>query len=162
MPASSGVCSTCLIQTAMSLTQEARKEIERFLRDGKKIGAIKYLKDTYGFSLNESKVLVEAMENQMAGVTTDAYSHPATSEVAEDTVKSEVLDLLQKGRKIEAIKAAKSGLKTSLKHAKDWVEAMEREASPISAAGMRASRRCSGSGRCGGRCLRGSAGSSSV
>lgn len=54
----------------MSLPQEALKEIESFLYRREKLNAIRHLCDTYGFSQEESSVLVEALEKQLDSVGT--------------------------------------------------------------------------------------------
>ena len=48
------------------MTSEAKKEVESLLQAGQKIRAIKYLNDTFNISLQDSKVLVEALEQEMA------------------------------------------------------------------------------------------------
>ena len=53
----------------MSLPHEAMKEVESFLHKREKLNAIRHLRDKYGFSPEESKVLVEALEKQLSSAS---------------------------------------------------------------------------------------------
>lgn len=66
------------------MTGEAKKEVERFLLNGQKVAAIKYLKDTCNFMLDESKLLVEALEQQMRGsvASPEYYDNSSSSDAA--------------------------------------------------------------------------------
>lgn len=107
------------------MTSEAKKEVETFLLKGEKIAAIKHLKDVYGFSLEESKVLVEAMEQTISirPATAGAYGYTTPDE----SLKSQVLTLLERRQKIEAIKLVKKTLGMPLNTARKWVDDFERE-----------------------------------
>lgn len=112
----------------MSLSQEVQREVARLLREGKKIGAIKYLHDTYGFTLSQSKTLVEAVEEQPDPDAGNSGIQGTMS--ADEALKTEITTLLQQGKKIEAIKMAKDSLGIRLRGAKIWVEDIEREMVP--------------------------------
>lgn len=113
----------------MSITREAKKEVERFLREGRKIAAVKYLTETYGFSLTQAKTLVEAVEQYRETLPADGTS-AAGRPAADEVLRAEVKSLLASGKKIEAIKMAKETLGVRLKGAKLWVEDTEREMDP--------------------------------
>ena len=102
------------------MPREAIKEVERFLRDGRKIAAIKYLQDSHRLSLNQAKILVNALEPKT--------EIPESINISPDEVlKADLKALLESGKKIEAIKKAKETLGLRLPGAKVWVEDIERE-----------------------------------
>lgn len=113
----------------MSMTLEAKHEVERFLRNGEKIGAIKYLRDTYGFSLEQSKILVEAMEGSLDPALGNVY--PDSRKVAlNEHEQSHATALLESGKKMEAVKYAKEKLRIPLREAKEIVDELERSVNP--------------------------------
>lgn len=59
----------------MSLPHEAKQELERFIQKGEKIHAIEHLMNRYGFSGEESKAIVSALEQQ----ATSPSANPAVS-----------------------------------------------------------------------------------
>ena len=81
------------------MTQETKQEVERFLRDGDKPGAIKHLRETYGFSLAQSKILVEAMEEKLYLISDKPWLKQDT--VPDESAKARLTGLLAGGRKIE-------------------------------------------------------------
>jgi ribosomal protein L7/L12 len=113
----------------MSISREAKKEVERFLREGRKIAAIKHLRDYYGLSLSQSKVIVEDLE-QNGDDGPVAASFPDGSPNADEILKAEIKRLLAGGKKIQAIKLAKDTLRIRLNGAKVWVDDIEREMNP--------------------------------
>lgn len=124
----------------MSMSQEARKEAERLLRNGQKIEALKYLADTYGVSLQESKLLVEALELELFGKPQPLPEEPEmqgeeslTNEDAdffEDEDRKDIEHLLRTKSKIEAVKWLKEKRDLGLKEALRRVEIIEREINP--------------------------------
>jgi len=113
----------------MSMTEEAKREIERFLQRGQKIGAIKHLKDIYGFSLAESKILVEAFEGQTDSSSVNARLYTGDASL-DEVSKSKVIALLRAGNKIGAIKYLKEHLNIRLKDAKHKAEELQKEINP--------------------------------
>lgn len=113
----------------MSITAEAKKEVERLLQVGQKIQAIKYLRDTFGIALPESKLLVEALEKELASTSINSPAEDTGTALSRD-LKAEVTRLLQAGKKIEAVKYAKTDLRTGLKEALAFVEKVEKEINP--------------------------------
>lgn len=108
----------------MSITREAIGEVERFLQKGEKLGAIKHLKDAYGLSLEESRILVETLEAKMSGVPLPrhATSRPGIQGHSREKLKS----LLDSGNNIGAIKYIKDRFNLRLKDARDLVKEMEK------------------------------------
>jgi ribosomal protein L7/L12 len=113
----------------MSISAEAKKEAGRLLRQNGKTAAIKYLCDMFGVSLEESKLLVEALEIETGtqpGVSPDAgFAMALTGEL-----KTEVIHLLQDRKKIDAVKRVKQALNTGLKEAMVMVEEVDKETNP--------------------------------
>lgn len=102
------------------MSREAIKEVERFLREGRKIAAIKYLQDSHRLSLNQAKILVNALEPKTE-ISESINISP------DEVLKADLKALLESGKKIEAIKKAKDTLGLRLPGAKVWVEDIERE-----------------------------------
>jgi len=114
----------------MPISSEAKQEVERFIRSGQKIEAIKYLCDTFQVSLADGKLLVESVEAEMHSATTAAspsFTTPAT--LAGDT-KMEVQRLLRDRKKLEAVKYVRLQTQAGLKEALEMVEEVEREINP--------------------------------
>jgi ribosomal protein L7/L12 len=114
------------------VTSEAKKEVERLVRQGQKLQAIKYLMDTFGTTLDESKTLTETVELEIAAET--AAIPPNIAQVSASRIpanlRAEVFRLLQAKKKIDAIKLVKKELNTGLKEAAELVEEVEKEINP--------------------------------
>lgn len=93
-------------------------DLKSLLADGQKIEAVKLYRERTGAGLAEAKEAVEALGRG------DAL--PQTQTPASD-VESEVLPLLEGGKKIQAIKLYRERTGVGLKEAKDAVEAIARE-----------------------------------
>ncbi len=106
----------------MSLTNEAKVEVQRLLQNGQKIKAIKYICDTFGVSLTDGKALVETIQDEM--------QENATARGIDHELKEEVLKLIKEQSKIEAIKFVKEWLDVSLSEAHRIVTDIEEENSP--------------------------------
>ena len=115
----------------MSMTIEAKEEVEKLLRAGERLRAIQYLNNTFNISLQDAELLVAALE-QEKNITADRAS--ATSTYAATTLdgplKAEVTQLLQQGRKLDAIKSVRKNLHVGLKEALVMVEEVAREVNP--------------------------------
>ena len=107
----------------MSVSREALKEIQSFLLKGEKINAIRYLKETYGFSLEESRILVESVEGKIRPAET-SFTDKA---VLDENARDHVAQLLGQGKKIQAIKWVKTSTGANLKAAKTLVEQVEKQ-----------------------------------
>lgn len=122
----------------MSFTSEAKQEVERLLRDGQKIHAVKYVHNTFNVSLADAKKLVEAVELEM-NTAASSYSDTATDSTEESystgtgltpLVEMHVTSLLQSGKKIEAVKYVKELLNIGLKESLEIVEEVELKVKP--------------------------------
>src|SRR5688500_11206930 len=101
----------------MSLTSEAKKEVERLLLSGQKIRAVKYLHDTVNISLLDAKTLVEAVEHEHVSgrpggeLSPSPFSAPSATAL-DGALKAQVIALLTVNKKIEAVKLVKTQLNT--------------------------------------------------
>lgn len=114
----------------MSMTQEAKEEVEKLIRQGNKLLAIKYLHDTFQVSLQESKMLVEALEREIqAKDSTSASTFPTVSSLQGDD-RIIVENFIRQQRKIEAVKFVHKKLNLGLKEALTQVELIQKEIDP--------------------------------
>lgn len=117
-----------------SLTNEAKEEVARLLRDGRKIEAIAYLEDAFDVSPDDAKLLAEAVEREMVFSAPAAYpdavspTHTAAHEPSTD--RAHVEQLLRANQKMEAIKYVRQRQGLHLKDALRRVEEVEREVNP--------------------------------
>lgn len=116
----------------MSITTEAKNEVQRLLQQHQKIAAIKYLCDTFGVSLQESKILVEAVEKELSTTSqpVSAAIGGQTSTALSGALKAQVISLLLANKKIDAVKLVKTELNTGLKNALILVEEVDKETNP--------------------------------
>jgi ribosomal protein L7/L12 len=91
------------------------EQIRVLLGQGRKIEAIKVFREATGAGLAEAKEAVEALEKGQ---------DPLSRVKPGDGLESEVLALLEQGKKIEAIKVYRNRSGAGLKDAKDAVEAL--------------------------------------
>src|SRR5688572_3231247 len=104
----------------MSMNQEAREEVERLIRQGNKLQAIKYLHDTFDISLADAKRLVDALANELAlANSSQAENNPFTEQQSELQGEDRMIvqRLLQEGKKMEAIKYVRAKRNLGLKEA---------------------------------------------
>jgi len=98
---------------SVTATPEMLTQIQDLLAQGKKIDAIKRFREETGAGLKEAKDAVEALEQ----------GRPlALLGQLDEGFESELTELLQAGRKIEAIKRFREQTGAGLKEAKDAVE----------------------------------------
>lgn len=97
------------------MSPEIETQVRDLIRQGRKIEAIKVYRGATGLGLAESKRDVEAIE---------AGRRPAT---AVGVGAGVVRDLLDQGRKIEAIKAYREATGSGLAESKEAVESLMRE-----------------------------------
>lgn len=101
------------------LTESQTKQIVTEIRQGRKIQAIKLMREFTGFGLAEAKDAVERMEAEgSARPSSDSATPPQGNSLAKP-----VVDALLAGRKIEAIRLHRQRTGLGLKEAKDEVEA---------------------------------------
>lgn len=93
-------------------------ECRRLLDAGKKIQAIKHYRDITQIGLREAKQAVEALADQPMRPQTPSH----------DALEREVLQLMHKSQKIQAIKLYRQQTGLGLKEAKEAVEALYEQA----------------------------------
>lgn len=93
--------------------QDLERELTGLLQDGKKIEAIKLFREQTGAGLKDAKDAVEAFERGLP------IGLPGQ---LDERFERELSELLQAGKKIEAIKRFREQTGTGLKQAKDAVE----------------------------------------
>ena len=97
-------------------TADLKQQVRALLDDGQKIAAVKLYKDQTGVGLAEAKAAVEALE---AG-----GGPPSTPAEMSDDLEAELLRLLGRGDKLEAVKLYKDQKGVSLLEAKQAVESL--------------------------------------
>lgn len=90
-------------------------ELRALLAEGRKIEAIKRYREATGVGLAAAKEAVEALERGEALPTPNAV---------DSVLETEIVSLLERGEKIEAIKIYRKETGADLKEAKDAVEAI--------------------------------------
>jgi len=98
---------------------EQTRQIATLLQQGRKIEAIKLLRETTGIDLKEAKEEIDRLMAEM-----EAGGMAVIPERASLLGSSEVHDLARQGKKIEAIKLLREETGLSLKEAKARVEAL--------------------------------------
>jgi ribosomal protein L7/L12/DNA-binding beta-propeller fold protein YncE len=103
------------------------QEIIELVHEGEKIDAIKLFRETFGTGLKESKDAVEALERGENIDLTSFSVQSRTGAVQADPVDMamRIRELLDAGKKIEAIKVYREAAGAGLKESKDVVEAFE-------------------------------------
>lgn len=95
------------------------------LRAGKKIEAIKIVRERLGIGLKEAKELVERVGDAGPIGSRDAISTSSESAPHPTSLPPEAYEALRAGNKIEAIKIVRDRHALGLKEAKDLVERIE-------------------------------------
>lgn len=103
---------------------EAPRKIADLIREGKKIEAIKLLRDTTGIGLKEAKEEVDRLSIEMSGQASSQPMADARGPDLSGTLSKEVVDLARQGQKIQAIKLLREQTGMGLKEAKEQVEAV--------------------------------------
>lgn len=103
------------------MNEQLNDEIRRELQAGRKIAAIKLYRQHSGASLVAAKNYVEDLEAGRDPSADDLHSQLAGAQL------DEILDAIQAGNKIEAVKLYKEGSGVSLMEAKEFVERLMRE-----------------------------------
>lgn len=115
---------------AAPLPSDLEAQARALLARGKKIEAIKLVRQSTQLGLKEAKEYVDALS---AG---GSFTLPETTEASQpatltSAAQDEVLALLAQGRKIEAIKVARQHTGWGLKEAKDYVETLPASDPPL-------------------------------
>jgi ribosomal protein L7/L12 len=101
-------------------SEQFASEIRALLSEGRKIEAIKRVRERTGIGLKEAKDAVEAMGEREPRSTTLAEREPRSTTLAD--LEPELIAFLEQGRKIEAIKRVRDRSEMGLKQAKDLVD----------------------------------------
>jgi len=96
------------------MQESVENEIRKLLASGRKIEAIKRYREETGVGLAEAKDAVESLE---AG-----SSFPESTQPDDSDLTSQVISLLGRGEKIEALKLYRDRFGVGLKEAKEAVE----------------------------------------
>lgn len=107
----------------MSITQEAKQEVQQLLAAGQKQLAVQYLSDTFQISEDEANVLVNALENE-------SQSLKSSTTILTGDIKIKVIDFLKVNKKMEAIRYVREKTGAQLKSALELVEEVEKEINP--------------------------------
>ena len=106
------------------MTSAQRREIIEALQNRQKIEAIKLYREATGRDLMEAKDFIESLQQSLTtGEVPDADRQLSLS----DELRNEIVEQLQAGKKIHAVKVYRDATSTSLRQAKDAVEAIGRE-----------------------------------
>jgi len=104
----------------------ALQEVSALLSAGKKIEAIKLYRQHFGVGLKESQDAIERIERgEPVQITQGVLRSEDRPPVDLTELESELRQLLQEGRKIEAIKRYREGFGEGLSDSKDAVDAFE-------------------------------------
>ncbi|MET7469424.1 50S ribosomal protein L7/L12 [Micromonospora sp. NPDC005686] len=95
-------------------------EVLRLIHAGRKVEAVKLLREQTGLSLLEAKQAVDALSSG----GTWSPGAPAPGTVVDDAVRAEAARLLHRGKKIQAVKVVREHTHMSLAEAKRYVESL--------------------------------------
>ena len=102
-------------------------EIKNLVAEGNKIAAIKLYREVFDTSLTEAKESVERLADGEAVTVTQVsvLTEGEALQTRNDLAEAEIRQLLQDGKKIEAIKHYRETYHTGLKDSKDAIEVFE-------------------------------------
>jgi ribosomal protein L7/L12 len=106
---------------------QGQTELVQLLREGRKIMAVKRYRELTGVGLAEAKAAVDQLEQQL-GAGDDADLPPVSPEWVSserEAMAAQVVSLVQRGNKIEAIRLYREAARVSLHEAKEAVDAIE-------------------------------------
>ncbi|KAA5540515.1 hypothetical protein FYK55_21155 [Roseiconus nitratireducens] len=98
-------------------------ELRADLRDGQKLAAIKRYREWTGCSLIDAKHFVDALQSQGATGEVSPTSSDAMEELSDDQM-DQVLDAIERGEKLRAVKLYLTFTGKSLRESKDLVESI--------------------------------------
>ncbi len=101
------------------------QQVQQLAQAGQKIEAIKLFREHTNLGLNEAKDAVEAMEAGQVTTTITTNHFTQKMELTPD-VTDQVIQLVQQGRKIEAIKLIREQTNLGLKESKDIADGLEK------------------------------------
>ncbi|WP_353161128.1 ribosomal protein L7/L12 [Acinetobacter guillouiae] len=102
---------------------QQRQEILLLIQQGRKVEAVKWVKDHSDLGLKEAKDYVENLtENAYNFAFADTAQSDSSRDIHLQIPQQDILALIQQNRKIEAIKLVMENSNLGLKDAKDFVE----------------------------------------
>jgi ribosomal protein L7/L12 len=119
------------VPTPVAPPGQGQEELVALLRDGRKIMAVKRYREMTGVGLAEAKAAVDDLEQQIAAGVEPVVPLPgqvaprpaATPDM--EALAGQVVSLLQRGNKIEAIRVYREAMNAGLREAKEAVETIE-------------------------------------
>lgn len=97
------------------MTQEVREAVENLLRSGEREKAIQYLQDKFNIATSDAALLVQTLERE-EGILQSNNASPTTSDTSttlDGALKTEVTELLSKGRQSDALRRVREELNVS-------------------------------------------------
>lgn len=114
-----------IAQSRAPLTGDVAADARALLGQGKKLEAIKRVRELSGLGLKEAKEYVDALEAGQSPLEPARVAAAPPAVVADPAaVEAEARALLADGRAIEAIKLVRQRTGLGLKEAKDYVDAL--------------------------------------
>jgi hypothetical protein len=108
-----------------------KKEVALLLKSGQLDEAIQYLQKSFSISLQNAHVLIDVLEREVADSGNgDSFAAVATAPTLDAKVKTEVVQLLQKKRKAEAVQFLRKHVHMGRREALITVEVLVREINP--------------------------------
>lgn len=102
------------------INKEIDAQILKFCKENRKLDAVKFYKELTGAGLAESK---DYVDNLAENASKKSLEKPATTLFStENNLDNQILTLIQKGQKLQAIKLHLDNTKTSLLESKNYVE----------------------------------------
>jgi ribosomal protein L7/L12 len=118
----------------MSLSSEAKQEVERLVQAGRKIDAIKYLQVSFKVSFEEALSLAEAVQTELKASQAWNVEQGASETIASQETsilsglqKSNVIQMIADDQKLEAVKYVRAQTDLGLAEAKLIVDEIESE-----------------------------------
>ena len=113
------------------MTGEAKQEVTKLLRAGNRSGAIQYLNHTFNISTQDATTPVEAVEREISNTSQMVSESQSVSiPTLDEAIKTQVAQLLQTGRKSDAVKYVRKNLQLGSKEALVMVEKIAKENNP--------------------------------
>jgi ribosomal protein L7/L12 len=110
---------------------QGQAELEALLREGRKIMAVKRYRELTGVGLAEAKAAIDDMEQRLDAGVEQAHQAipiaelPAPAAPNMEALAAQVVSLVQRGNKIEAIRVYREAMNVGLREAKEAVETIE-------------------------------------
>jgi ribosomal protein L7/L12 len=103
---------------------ETSRQIADLIREGKKIEAIKLLRESTGVDLKQAKDEIDRLSDQVAGQAPPPVLPAPLGKTLTESLSKKAVELVRQGKKIQAIKLVREHTGMGLKEAKEEVEAL--------------------------------------